>query len=113
MEAQPREVLSYQREDSTVPFDEWLYSLRDGKARARIRARLERVSLGNLRDYKSVRAGVCELRIDYGSGYRIYFGQVGSSIVLLLCGRDKSSQDQDIRRAKGYWADYERRESTN
>ncbi len=50
--------------------------------------------------------GVCELKIDYASGYRIYFGQVGTTIVLLLCGGDKSSQDQDIPQAIKYWKEY-------
>jgi putative addiction module killer protein len=53
--------------------------------------------------------GVYELRIDYGGGYRIYFGQVGSVVILLLCGGDKSSQSKDIRRAKEYWRNYEQR----
>jgi putative addiction module killer protein len=75
--------------------------------------RLDRVKLGNLGDYRSVGEGVFEFRIDYVPGYRIYFGQVGLTIVLLLCGGDKSTQEQDIRKAKEYWADYERRENAN
>ncbi|MEE3719230.1 type II toxin-antitoxin system RelE/ParE family toxin [Tumidithrix elongata RA019] len=57
--------------------------------------------------------GVCELKIDYGTGYRVYFGQIGSMVVLLLCGGDKSTQDRDIRLAKEYWKDYAKRESSN
>jgi putative addiction module killer protein len=53
--------------------------------------------------------GVFELRIDYGPGYRVYFGQIGLKIVLILCGGDKSTQDQDINKAKEYWRDYEKR----
>ena len=85
------------------------YSLRDPKARLKIEVRLERVELGNLGDHQSVGEGVFELRIDYGPGYRVYFGQAGRTIVLLLCGGDKSRQQQDIRKAKEYWADYENR----
>jgi putative addiction module killer protein len=54
-----------------------------------------------------------ELRIDYGQGYRIYFAQAGETIVLLLCGGDKSTQNQDIIRAKHYWVDFQRRENAN
>jgi putative addiction module killer protein len=71
--------------------------------------RLDRVSLGNLGDYRSVGGGVYELRIDYGSGYRVYFGQVDSVVVLLLCGGDKSTQEQDIVDAKEYWKNYGKR----
>jgi putative addiction module killer protein len=90
-----------------------LDSLRDRKAKAKIRERLKRISLGNLGDYRSVGEGVFELRIDYGSGYRVYFGQIGSTIVLLLLGGDKSTQERDIRQAKEYWAEYEESENAD
>lgn len=106
MEAQPREVRRYVTPNGKIPFDEWFDSLRDNKTKAKIEARLERVKFGNFGDYRSVGAGVCEFRIDYGSGYRIYFGQIGTTIVLLLCGGDKSTQEQDIRLAIEYWTDY-------
>ena len=112
-EAQPRIIQRYIAPDSKIPFDEWLTSLRDDKARVRIRSRLRRVELGNLGDWKSVGAGVFEFRIDYGSGYRVYFGQIGTDVILLLCGGDKSNQEQDIKKAREYWADYEQRENTN
>ena len=57
---------------------------------------------------KSVAEGICELKIKHSPGYRVYFGQVGTVIVLLLCGGDKSTQDEDIEKAKKYWRDYER-----
>jgi putative addiction module killer protein len=66
-------------------------------------ARLDRVETGNLGDYKSVGDGVFELRLPFGPGYRIYFGEVGATIVLLLCGGDKSSQKKDVVKAKEYW----------
>ena len=99
MEATPRELQIYLTEDSRAPFSEWLASLRDIKARAKIRVRLDRVSLGNLSDHHGVGDGVQELRIAYGPGYRVYFGQVGATIVLLLCGGDKSTQNADIKHA--------------
>ncbi|GET40775.1 type II toxin-antitoxin system RelE/ParE family toxin [Microseira wollei] len=113
MEAQPREIQNYQTADGRSPFEEWLGSLRDLKTTVKIEKRLQRVKLGNLGDYRSVGEGVCELKIDYGPGYRVYFGKIGSTIVLLLCGGDKSTQEQDILKAKEYWKDYERRENTN
>jgi putative addiction module killer protein len=113
MEAQPREIRRYVTLEGKIPFADWLNSLRDRKAKTIIEKRLNRVSLGNLGDYRSVGEGVCELRIDYGSGYRIYFGQLGTIAVLLLCGGDKSTQDQDIRSAIEYWIDYRRRENAN
>ena len=111
MEAQPREIQNYLTAGGRSPFQEWLDSLRDIKARVRIEKRLERVALGNLGDYRSVGEGVYELKIGYGPGYRIYFGQVGSTIVLLLCGGDKSTQEQDFLRSNEYWRDYERSEN--
>lgn len=71
--------------------------------------RLDRISLGNFGDCRSVGEGVQELRIDYGPGYRVYFGQLGSTIVLLLCGGDKSAQAKDINLAHYYWSEYRRR----
>ena len=73
---------------------------------ARIEARLILLEAGNLGDYRSVGKGVFELRVHIGAGYRIYFGEVDNTVVLLLCGGDKSSQQRDIERAKMYWQDY-------
>ncbi|MEX2492183.1 MAG: type II toxin-antitoxin system RelE/ParE family toxin [Nitrospirales bacterium] len=87
----------------------WLTSLRDIKTRAKIRVRLDRISLGIFGDCHGVGEGVQELRIDYGPGYRIYFGQKGTSIVLLLCGGDKSTQTEDIETAKRFWNEYRRK----
>ncbi|NMG18372.1 type II toxin-antitoxin system RelE/ParE family toxin [Brasilonema bromeliae] len=92
MEVQPREIRNYLTDDGRNTFSEWFDSLRDRRAKAKIRARLDRVEQGNLGDYKSVGDGVFELRIDYGSGYRIYFGQEGLTIIILLCRGDKSTQ---------------------
>jgi putative addiction module killer protein len=91
VEATPKELQLYVTVEGRVPFSEWLGGLRDIKARAKIRVRLDRVSLGNFGDCHGVGDGVQELRIDYGPGYRVYFSQVGSMIVLLLCGGDKST----------------------
>jgi putative addiction module killer protein len=84
----------------TEEFDKWLSGLSDQKAQAKIASRIERFGLGNPGDVKPVGAGVSEMRVPYGAGYRIYFKQTGKTIVLLLCGGDKSTQEKDIKRAK-------------
>lgn len=109
METRPKELRVLVTEEGQEPFNEWLTSLRDIKTRAKIRVRLDRISLGNFGDCHGVGEGVQELRIDYGPGYRIYFGQKGTSIVLLLCGGDKSTQTKDIETAKRLWNEYRRR----
>ncbi|WP_286824844.1 type II toxin-antitoxin system RelE/ParE family toxin [Microcystis sp. LSC13-02] len=106
MATQPREIERYVTADGQIPFDNWFDSIRVSKTQTIISKRLDRVRMGNLGDYRSVGGGVFELRIDYGRGYRIYFGQVGTTIVLLLCGGDKSTQIKDIRQAQEYWRDY-------
>ncbi len=80
-------------------FDRWLAGLRDRQARVRVLVRMDRLAVGNPGDVKPVGAGVSELRIDYGPGYRVYFIQRGAVLVVLLCGGDKRTQTADIRRA--------------
>jgi putative addiction module killer protein len=84
----------------TDTFTSWLRALKDANAVARIAARIRRLEFGNLGDVKPVGEGVSELRIDYGPGYRIYFIQQGNTVVILLCGGDKRTQNKDIRAAK-------------
>lgn len=74
--------------------------LRDRKAKARVQARIDRIEIGNFGDIAPVREGVSELRIHYGPGYRVYFVQRDSVVVILLSGGDQSSQNADIKRAK-------------
>lgn len=81
-------------------FDKWLKSLRDRTAIARINARLRRASLGNLGDTAPVGHGVSEMRIFHGPGYRLYFIREGRTLIVLLCGGDKSTQEKDIQQAK-------------
>jgi putative addiction module killer protein len=106
LEARPRELVEYLTEDGRNPFQDWLEDLRDIQGRAMVRKRLNRVRLGNLGAHRSVGEGVQELKVDFGPGYRVYFGEDGHKIVVLLCGGDKGSQETDIRRAKEYWKDY-------
>ncbi|MBL8512134.1 MAG: type II toxin-antitoxin system RelE/ParE family toxin [Betaproteobacteria bacterium] len=81
----------------TNAYAKWIDGLRDLKGRARILVRVERLTTGNLGDVKSVGEGVCELRIDFGPGYRVYFTQRGQEVVILLAGGDKSTQAADIK----------------
>ena len=85
-----------------VPFLEWLNSIKDQSTRLRIRRRLDRLELGNLGDCEPVGEGVSELRLFFGSGYRIYFAEQDEVIIILLCGGDKGSQKKDIKTAKIY-----------
>src|SRR5690242_15455816 len=84
----------------TDVFSRWLDHLRDDQAIARVLTRIYRLSLGYFGDTKPVGNGVSELRIDYGPGYRLYFARVGSSVILLLAGGTKKTQQNDIARAK-------------
>ena len=103
----PREIRFFQTSNGREPFNEWFESIRDPTTQNRIENRLHRVALGNFGDCRSVGAGVSELRLHFGAGYRIYFGEVDNAVVLLLCGGDKSSQRRDILRAKTYWRAYQ------
>lgn len=109
MEGRQREVVYYETQDGKRPCQEWLDSLKDVRARAKIRTRIDRIILGNFGFCDSVGLGVMELKIDFGPGYRIYFGQLGNRLLILLCGGDKGTQREDIRTAHSYWLDYRRR----
>lgn len=103
------EVRQYQTADGCAPFAEWIAALRDRRANQAIAARITRLQAGNRGDWKTVGSGVFELRIDTGPGYRVYCGQDGKTLVLLLCAGDKRTQKKDIERASEYWRDYQAR----
>jgi putative addiction module killer protein len=92
-------------------FGEWLASLKDKQARARIAVRINRLSADNFGDCKPLRDGVWELRVDWGPGYRVYYALAARDVILLLCGGNKRRQSADIGRAVGYWNDSKRRTS--
>lgn len=97
----------YKSRNGKEPFIQWLLKL-DKTTRAIVVTRIKRVELGNFGDCKLLKetSGVWELRIKFGSGYRVYFGKYGETIIVLLIGGDKGSQKHDITKAQGYWLDY-------
>ncbi|QQM05378.1 hypothetical protein I8G32_03947 [Rhodopseudomonas palustris] len=95
----------YYSADRESPFADWLDGL-DVMAAAKVTTAVARLSLGNLSNVKSVGEGVLETKIDFGPGYRIYFGRDGDTLVILLCGGTKKRQRSDIARAIVYWRDY-------
>ena len=97
------EIREYVTPHGKNHFYSWLKSLRDSNDWARIRARLDRFVLAIYGDFKSLGNSIYELRFKFGPGYRIYFARSGKTIILLLCGGDKSSQKKDIKRAREYW----------
>ena len=105
------EIEIYETITGNRPFETWFKKIRENYTRAKILTRLDRLKLGNFGDCKTLQAGVCELRIHYGPGIRIYYGKIGNKVILLLCGGDKSSQSKDITKAKEYLKDYQSRET--
>ena len=93
-------------------FDDWLSRLADARAQAKIAIRINRLALGNVGDCKPLLKGLCELRIDWGPGYRVYYAMVGRDCALLLCGGDKRKQSSDIDRALKFLSDYKERTTT-
>ena len=102
------EVCEYLDRSGRSPFGNWFDQL-EPTAAARVAVALTRIGLGNTSNVKSVGAGVVEYRIDYGPGYRIYFGRDGGTLVILLAGGSKKGHPKDVRDAKARWSDYKER----
>lgn len=102
-EATARKVEVYLTRDGEDPFQEWLDGLADQRARVLIDKTIAKIRLGNLGRHKSVGEGVQEIVLDYGPGYRIYFGEHGATLVILLCGSTKKRQEKTIKEARRYW----------
>jgi putative addiction module killer protein len=99
------EVRYYLAADGSSPFADWFAEL-DAAARAKVTVAIARIGQGNLSNVKSVGEGVLEYKIDFGPGYRVYFGRDGNTLVILLTGGTKKRQQRDIKAAIGFWADY-------
>lgn len=106
------EIRRYVTRTGKDPIGEWLAGLKDIRARAKIAVRIARVATGNFGDSKRLSQNLYELRIDFGPGYRVYYGLLGRTCVLLLCGGDKGKQSADIKRAHTYFKDYLERTDT-
>ena len=99
------EIRYYVASGSTEPFANWFAEL-DPIAGAKVTRAIARMQQGNFSNVKSIGEGVLEYKIDFGPGYRIYFGRDGDEIVILLTGGTKKRQQRDIDAAQGYWRDY-------
>jgi putative addiction module killer protein len=100
------EIKIYETSTGKCPFDKWLNDLKDRKAQVAVDLRLERIKMGNFGQCKSLGNMIFELKIDVGPGYRVYFGKIGTKIILLLCAGDKRSQQSDIEKAKKYFQEF-------
>lgn len=109
MEPIQRTVIYYETTEGKEPYKEWFEELCDERARAKIRVRIRRASLGNFGHCRILGDGVSELKVDYGPGYRVYFGVAGNKLIVLLCGGDKRTQTEDIEQAKFLWKCYRSR----
>lgn len=107
------QVNEYINLDGKSPYREWLTGLLDKQAQARILTRINRMAAGNLGDHKPIGAGVWELRIDWGPGYRVYYARAGTRLILLLAGGDKRKQQADIDAAISYWKNWQEREQAS
>lgn len=101
-----KQVRIYKTPAGTEPFSRWMDSIKDPVINARIRTRLARLYLGNEGDHEPVGKGVYELRLMFGSGYRIYYAKLGEMLIILLNGGDKKSQSKDIQLAQQYLVEF-------
>jgi putative addiction module killer protein len=106
MSGKKKTLIIFKDKSGKEPFTRWLESIKDRKTRTRIYARLDRLEVGNPGDNRSIENGVFELRLQFGPGYRIYYGEDGKVLVILLTGGDKKTQSKDIKKALFYWKSY-------
>ena len=106
MQIRPKEILNYITPSGRDSYQQWYTRIKDQKARIAISNRITRLRIGNFGDFKRLSSGLYELRIDYGPGYRVYFGLFQHDTVILLWGGTKGTQQRDIDRAQNYWNDF-------
>ncbi|AHK00500.1 MULTISPECIES: type II toxin-antitoxin system RelE/ParE family toxin [Rhizobium/Agrobacterium group] len=105
-------VVEYLDPNGSSPFERWFVKI-DARAASKVTMAVTRMGQGNLSNVKSVGSGVLEYRIDYGPGYRVYFGRDGDELVILLIGGTKARQQNDIEAAKAFWQDYKSRKGAH
>jgi putative addiction module killer protein len=105
VDVKPRTLINYVTDKRDEPFQRWISGLKNLRAHATIRSRIKRVAAGNFGECRPVGNGVQELVINFGPGYRVYFGE-DADLVVILCGGDKSTQRADLMRANRFWSDY-------
>lgn len=105
------EIVEYLTLDGASPFRSWFDGL-ESRAAAKVTTALIRLGMGNISNVKSVSGGVYECKIDYGPGYRVYFGMDGKELVILVGGGTKKRQSSDIKNAGSHWTDYKKRKKT-
>lgn len=108
MTVESRQVKLYLTQDDKSPYVKWVSGFKDQTTKARIDVRATDLVQGKLGKCKALGQGVTELILNFGPGYRIYIGEIGN-IIIILCGGDKSTQENDIKKAKEYWEDYKDR----
>jgi putative addiction module killer protein len=106
------EIHHYLTSAGTDPYQRGLDELKDLRGRVTIQRRIDRIANGNFGDHQFCRDGVWELRIQFGPGYRVYYGREGEIVIVLLCGGSKGTQSTDIKKAVRYWLDYQQRRKT-
>ena len=106
-----KKIVHYMTMDGKSIFQGWFRVLRDKRAKIKITKRLAQAKYGNFGDTKPIGEGAHEMRIDYGPGYRVYYANDGETIIVLLCGGGKSTQDEDIKQAKEHWSTYKERKA--
>jgi putative addiction module killer protein len=99
----------YETEKGRIPFIEWLESFKDETAKNLILARIQRLRLGLWGKWRIISRNIFEVKVNYGPGYRVYYGKKGDNFILLLVGGMKRSQNRDIKLAKQYWSDFLKR----
>lgn len=109
MIVETKQVRLYRTRDGKSPYVNWVTSINDQLTKGRIDARATDLAQGKMGKCKPVGGGVTELILNFGPGYRIYIGEVGNRLIIILGGGDKSTQQNDIKKAKEYWEDYKER----
>lgn len=106
MENRERVLQHYRKKDGEIPFQTWFFGLKDKTVAAKVLNRLDMLKAGGFGKHRALGGGLVELKIDYGPGYRVYLGIAGRVLVILLTGGDKSTQQEDIEKAKEFWDKY-------